>query len=253
MYRRLLTVALLLPTLGACATKRDLQDLQAEIGEMRVAQERLLRELQQDIQRQNATILDSLQVQDIRLRGDVTNQLIGLERQIVQVQELTGAQQQRLGELREAIDAREQEAARREAAALAVASSAAATTAGDPEELYASAQAALERGSTSTARAGFEEFVQAFPQHPRAATARLNVAALLEDEGDEDAAVEEYERVVELHPDAPEAATALLGAALLHREEGNVERARSMLNQLTAAYPRSPEATAARDELRRMR
>jgi TolA-binding protein len=246
MYTRLLSVALMLPMLGACATKRDLQDLQTEIGEMRAAQERLLREIQQ----QNASIVDSLQVQDIRLRGDFTNQLVQIERQIVQVQELTGQGQQRLAELREALDAREEEA-RRAAAAQAAAVQNFGSS--DPDELFASAESALERGSTATARAGFEEFVESFPQHPLAAAARLNIAGLFEEDGDETAALEEYSRILELHPDAPEAATALLAAALLQREAGNVDRARSMLNQLTAAYPGSPEATTARDELRRMR
>src|SRR5688572_13991214 len=108
-----LPLALLIAMLaGGCATKRDLQTLQVGIGEMQEAQERLLRAIQQ----QNAAILDSLHAQDIRLRGDITNQIVQLERQLVQIQELTGQGQQRLAELREDLRARE-EALQRAAAA----------------------------------------------------------------------------------------------------------------------------------------
>ena len=83
MDRRLLALALLLPVLGGCATKRDLRDLRAEVGSMRTSQEDLLR----GIQRQNEMILDSLNLQDTRLRGDLTNQMVQLERQLIQLQE----------------------------------------------------------------------------------------------------------------------------------------------------------------------
>ncbi|MEX0912470.1 MAG: outer membrane protein assembly factor BamD [Gemmatimonadota bacterium] len=242
MARRLLVVALAAAVLGGWATKRDLRDLQAEVSQMQVEQDRLLRE----IQRQNAALMDTLAMQSVRLRGDMTNQLVQIERQLVQIQELTGQGQQRLAELRTAVNSREEALQRAEQALLA-------QDAGDPEELFETAAAALERGSTATARAGFEEFTEVFPGHELAAAARLLLAGISADEGDEEAALEEYARILELHPDAPEAATALYRSALLERDRGNEDRARSMLNQLTAAYPGSPEAADARDELRRMR
>ena len=124
--------------------------------------------------------------------------------------------------------------------------------AGDPDELFATAAGALERGSMSTARAGFEEFLRAFPQDPRVPGVRLIMGAILVQEDEAEAALEEYSRVLELHPDTPEAATALFQAALIERDRGNADRARSMLNQLTAAYPGSPEAAEALKELGRM-
>jgi len=242
MPKHLLAIALLVPALAGCATKRDLQDLQAEISRMQAAQDRLLREIQQ----QNASILDSLSVQGVRLRGDFSNQLVQIERQLVQIQELTGQGQQRLNELRESIAARE-EARRQTQVTIDPA------TVGDPDELFESAEAALDRGSIATARAGFEEFTAAFPQHPLAPAARLYLAAILYDEDEIDAALDEYSRVLELHPEAPEAATALYRAAMIEIDRDNDDRARSMLNQLTAAYPGSPEAEDAMDLLRALR
>ena len=243
MHKPLLAVALLLPLAAGCATKRDIRDLQAGISQMHANQEQLLRELQ----RQNVAILDSLHVQDVRIRGDFTNQLVQIERQLVQIQELTGQGQQRLNELRETIRTREAELQRAESALGAEMGS------GDPEELFATAEGALQRGSISTARAGFEEFVRSFPQHSRTPEARLYIAEIRIEDGQLQQALEEYSRITELHPNAPEAASALFRAAMIERDRGNTDRARAMLNQLTAAYPGSPEATNARDELRRLR
>lgn len=242
--KRFLLIALLAPLVGGCAMKRDVETLQMEIGELREEQDRLIRELR----RQNAEILETIETQDTRLRGDLTNQLVQIERQLVQIQELTGQGQQRLAELRETLQRRE--AALRTATTPNPAMPPPAD-AGDPAELYQTAQAALERGSMSTARAGFEEFVRAFPGNERAPAARLALAAILAQDGEEQAALEQYSSILELHPNSTEAASALFRAALIENDRGNEERARSMLNQLTAAYPSSPEADEARDILRR--
>lgn len=244
MYRRLLAGALLVPIFGGCATKRDLQDLQTEVARMQAAQERLLTE----IRRQNETILDSLAVQNFRMRGDLSNQMLQIERQLVQIQELTGQGQQRLAELQADLRSRE-EAQRR-----AITDAPVLVTGDNPDadELFESAEGALERGSISTARLAFDEFVASFPGHERAPEARLYLASILTQDGSLEQALTEYSQIMELHPNAPEAASALFRAAMIERQRGNIDRARSMLNQLTAAYPSSPEASVARDELRRM-
>jgi tol-pal system protein YbgF len=242
MSKRLLAAASFVLILGGCATKGDLQNLQAEIGRMQANQESLIRELQ----RQNTAILDSLHTQDVRLRGDFTNQMVQIERQLVQIQELTGQGQQRLEEMRETLRAREQALQQFNQTPTSV-------DAGDADELFASSEGALQRGSMSTAKAGFQEFVEAFPQHPLAPEARLYLGAILNEEGSPQEALAEYSRILELHPNSPEAASALYRAAIVERDRGNSDRARSMLNQLTAAYPGSPEAAVAREELRRMR
>jgi TolA-binding protein len=243
MRLRLFAVALLLAVLGGCATKRDLRDLTVEINQLQARQESLLRQLE----RQNAAILDSLNAQDVRLRGTLANQLVQIERQLVQIQELTGQGQQQLAQMRQQLQVRE------EALRQAPPTTGPGADVGDPDELFTTARAAFQRGSLSTARAGFAEFVQAFPQDPRAPEARLHLATILQEEGEAIRALEEYSRILELHPNAPEAASALFRAALIEVDRGNRDRARSMLNQLTAAYPRSPEAELAREELRGLR
>src|SRR5690606_41217051 len=140
---------------------------------------------------EHACILDSLWVHGVRLRGDFSNRLAQVERQVVQIQELTGQGQQRRNELRESIAARE-EARRQTQVTIDPA------TVGDPDELFESAEAALDRGSIATARAGFEEFTAALPRPPLAPAARLYPAAMLNGEVDIDAALDQYSRVLQL-------------------------------------------------------
>lgn len=239
MRKGLLVVALLLPALvaGGCATKRDLQDLRSEINQLQVT-------LVQELERQNAAILDSLTAQDVRQRGDFMAQMIRMERNLVQIQELTGQSQQALTAFRESLQAREEAQRRLENTSLAAN--------GDADDLFSSAEGALQRGSVATARVAFEEFVGSFPDHERIPAARLFLGNIYATQGDAERALEQYSVILSTFPDSSEAPAALFQAALVERERGNTDLAENMLNQLTAAYPSSPEAGAARDELRRM-
>ncbi|CAN5636041.1 hypothetical protein BH23GEM6_BH23GEM6_14160 [soil metagenome] len=244
MLRRLIALAVVIAATAGCATKRDMRDLRDEMSAMRLAQEALLR----DLQRQNSAIMDSLSTQDIRLRGDLTNQLLQMDRQLVQIQELTGQGQQQLSQLREAVRTREEAFRNNDGTGQP-----AASAAGDPEELFTTSQAALQRGSLSTARAGFQELVRAHPQHPRVPEALLAIGESFELANEPVRALEAYARLLELHPNSTRAPTALYRAAMIEVARNNRDAARTMLTQITAAYPRSPEAARATQELQRLR
>jgi tol-pal system protein YbgF len=239
MNWRLLAVAALLPTLAACATKRDLRDLRVEVDSLRQQQAMILR----DIQQQNRQILDSLVAQNTRMRGDFANRFTDVDRQLVQIQELTGQSQRRLNELREQVSRREETFGP---------GTGGASPAGDPEEMYNAALAALRRGSHGTARAGFEEFLRQFPQHQLASEAQFHIGESHQEGGEPVRALEAYGRVLEVYPNAPKAPTALYRAGVIESERGNREAARTMFNQVVTAYPRSVEAPLARQQLQRL-
>lgn len=245
MRARLLFVLALVPLIGACATKGDLRDLQGEMQAMRASQDALLRE----ILLQNDLLRDSLTIQDVRLRGDIMNRLLEMERQLVQIQELTGQGQQRLAEMRQEL--RRQEETIRSAAVPGSTVGGGAT--GDPEELYSAAEGALMRGSFTSARAGFEALVQSFPQHARVPQALLGIGETYEKTSEAERALAAYARVPELFPDSPQAPTALLRAGRIEAARNNRDEARTLFNQLVAAYEDSPEADTAREELRELR
>lgn len=238
MNRRLLGIAVLLPILAGCATKRDLRDLRVEVDSLRQAQALMLR----DIQQQNRQILDSLVAQNTRMRGDFASRFTEVDRQLVQIQELTGQSQQRLSELRDQVTRRE----------TFDPGTPNGGPAGNPDEMYNAALAALRRGSHSTARAGFEEFLRHHPQHQLASEAQFHIGESFHETQDLVRALEAYGRVLEVHPNAPKASTALYRAGLIELERGNRDAARTMFNQVVTAYPRSVEAPLAQQQMQRL-
>lgn len=246
MSRRALAAALLLPLLGACvATKQDVQELRLDMARQQAQQDSLVRVLV----RQTETMLESLEDQNVRMRGDLSNRLLAIERQLVQIQELSGANQAQLSDLRRQIEQRAAEERRRLEEA---GDGGGAAGAGDPDELYEAAQAALRRGSVGTARAGFEEFIRVNPQHRLAPDAQYNIGQSYEQGDDAENALAAYGRVVELYPTSGRAPAALLRMGRLELGQGNRTEARARFNQVVQRYTRSPEAGEARTELQRL-
>lgn len=250
--------AALLPLLmgGCLATRQDVDLLRSEAQANREAQDRQIQEL---IRRTEA-MLDSLSGQNVRMRADVANRLVQIDRQLVQIQALNGQSQQQLRALQEQIDQRA-EAARRAAADTVTTASgdaprpssaddardATPTSAG---EAYDAAMAAFRRGSLSTARLGFQEFLRVAPQDRRAAGVQLLIGETYA--RDPESAIAEYQKVVDNYPRSTQAPTALLRIGKLELGRGNRTEARARFNEIVRAYPRSPEATEARTELGRL-
>lgn len=245
-------LALLPAAAGCVATKQDIRDLQLGIAANQARQDSMVNAL---IQRTEA-MLDSLSDQNIRLRGDLANRLLAIDRQLVQIQELSGQNQAQLGQLRTQIDRAAEEARRQQAAAAQAAATGAGASAdedaADPQALYDAALAAMRRGSVSTARAGFEEFLRANPEHRLAAEAQYNIGQTYETGNDRGAAITAYGRVLELYPTSPKAPAALLRMGRLELARGNRSEARLRFNAVIARYPRSAEATEARAEIQRL-
>jgi tol-pal system protein YbgF len=234
--------------LGGCvATKQDIRDLQLGMASQQARQDSMVALL---IARTEA-MLDSLSDQNVRLRGDLANRLVAIDRQLVQIQELSGQNQAQLGALRRQVDTAAEEARRAQAAAQR-ADAAPQEEAADPQELFDAALAALRRGSVATARGGFEEFLRAAPEHRLAPDAQYNIGQSYEQGRDVAAAITAYERVLSEYATSARAPAALLRIGRLELGRGNRTQARTRLNQVVQRFPRSPEAGEARTELQRL-
>ena len=189
---------------------------------------RMLRELQ----RQNATILDSLSHPGRPpARRPAATSWCRSSGSCVQMQELTGQGQQRLAELRQELQAARGGAAR---ARTPPAAAPGARAAGNPEELFATAQAALQRGSLRHGAGGLRG-VRARPSRSTRGRPRRSSASAraYEKAKDPAKALEAYQRVLELYPNSPQAPTALYRAALMEiGARATRDRARAMLNQM---------------------
>jgi TolA-binding protein len=268
--RRLLALALLPALAGCLATKRDLQDLQLRMDNDRAEQNR---QIQQLITRTQA-MLDSLSGQNARLRADVANRLLAVDRQLVQIQALGGQSQQQIRDLQRQLEQRAQEARDAQASADSAADAPAparpaadvprgatperpTTTprrddsgAATPDEAYTTALGAFRRGSMQAARGGFQEFLRIAPSDPRAAQAQVYIGETYT--SDADAAIAAYERVLARWPDSASAPAALLRIARLELARGDRAAARGHLNQILRNYPRSDQAEEARSQLARL-
>jgi tol-pal system protein YbgF len=246
--RALLALAAFPALTGCLATQRDVREIQAQVDQLRMAQEQMMRELRE----QNAQSLDSLSRQGVRTRGDLANRMLQMERQLVQIQELTGQSQQAVAQLRSQLRERQQEIARDTSASAGQGTGAPAADPAGAEDLYNDALAAYRRGSHATARDGFQEFLRTAPRHRLAPDAQLYVGETYAQTRAPQQAVEAFARVAELFPTSPQAATALYRAGQVELGRGRREEARARFNQVVRAYPRSPEATRARQEITRM-
>jgi tol-pal system protein YbgF len=252
--------------LGGCfATTQQVQQLQTQLGQMRAESARrdsvelatLTRLV--DTQQRMLDSLRSVRTQLATVKGDVSNDLYGIQQQLLQLQELTGQSQRRLSELRSQLEARgEQIGAPRPAAPETVpagASGVADTTARpaptgpSAQQMYDASLQQLRKGSASTARVGLQELVTAHPESELVPDALYFIGQSYASSAP-DSASAYYQQVVQGHPKSPRAAAALYNLGLLAERRKDSAAAKEAYNQLTKAYPKSDEAALARDRLR---
>lgn len=247
-------------TLAACARQSDVRRVELQLRSLReqTAHTDSVRAVVIDqiiaLQRR---ILDTLAAQNNKLtafRGDIRADLTEVQRQMVQIQELTGQSQQRLTELRGQLEARAQ------AIATAVASaprsggdSGAATPAAPggpgPDQLYELSIQQLRRGSPATARVGFQKLLQDYPSHDRAADAQFFIGESWGDKANPDSAAAAYDRLITNYPNSSRVPTALFRLGVISEARKDRGAARQYYQRLIAGYPRSEEANLAREKL----
>jgi tol-pal system protein YbgF len=194
---------------------------------------------------------DSLDVQQrslTLLRGELRSDLTEIQRQLVQIQELTGQSQQRLSELRAQLEQRP--AVPLTAAGGEQPAGAPAEGLPGPNQLFALGLEQLRRGSPQAARTAFEQLIASYADHERVPDAWYFI-------GDSwgtaapDSAAAAYERVVQQHTTSPRVPGALYKLGLLAERRGDRDAARVYYQRVLADYPRSEEAALAREKLNR--
>src|SRR5467141_1126592 len=251
------TLVLTLGLVAGCALKGDVrkvelqvQALQADLARSDAARaaERdtilaAVRLLQQALATQQAYL--------VQMRGDLRTELLSVQQQLTTVQELAGVSQQRITELRSRIESRSQQADPNASAGAPVGPSGNPAGPG-PDQMYDLSLQQYRRGSVSTARLGFREFLRVFPAHEHAADALFYVGESFEKEAPDSAAAV-YDQVVKTFPKSPRAASALYKLGLLAEQRGDKAAARRYYSRVITVYPRSPEADLARQNQQRLR
>lgn len=253
---------------GCFATRNDVRVVQQDIATLRtefarrdsaraVQDARLLAALQQSIDETRDSIR-SVSTQLGRHNADNREEMYALGQQVIQLLAMQGLSQQRLQEMRAALEERATAApppvvppsvmsGRDTVAAQAVATE---PQVPGPNQLYQLAVEQMKRGSFSTARSGFGELLRLYPESDLAAESQFQIALAFSSEGQDAAADSAYALVVTTYPQSPRAPTALYKRGVALAAAGQTRLARQLLTQLIDKYPRADEVELARDRLR---
>ena len=244
---------------AACATPAQVHEVETQVGVLRAdsrradsasaAQLRQVLVLQQQMMDSLAATRRSLN----EMKGGMSNDMLAVQQQLLQLQELTGQSQRRLTELRSQLEARGESIG---GTPLSAAPGVPPDSGGAPPAASASAQqmydaslSQLRRGSAATGRAGLREMLQAYPKSELVPDALYFVGQSFSSENPDSAAAY-YRKVVKEYPTSSRAPAALYGLGLLAERHGDKAGARDAYNQLLKSYPKSDEAALARDRLK---
>ena len=251
------SLVLALGLVAGCALKGDVRKVELQVQSLRaeLARSDSVRAAERDsilaAVRLAQQALTAQQAYLVQLRGDVRTELTAVQQQLVTVSELTGQGQQRLSELRSRIESRNRDPDPTPTGGVPVGPSGNPAGPG-PDQMYDLSLQQYRRGSVSTARLGFREFLRVFPTHERAADALFYVGESFEKEAP-DSAVAVYDQVVKAYPNSPRAPSALYKLGLLAEQRGDKTAARTFYARVIAGYARSPEADLARQNQQRLR
>ncbi len=254
--RRSLVLALGL--VAGCALKGDVRKVELQVQALRgdAAHSDSVRAAERDsILAAVRAVQQALAMQQaylVQLRGDLRTELLSVQQQLVSVQELTGQSQQRLTELRTRIESRAQQPDPVIPSGGVPVGPSGNPAGPGPDQMYDLALQQYRRGSVSTARLGFREFLRVFPTHEHAADALFYVGESFEKEAP-DSAAPVYDQVVKAFPNSPRAPSALYKLGLLAEQRGDKVAARRYYGRVIASYARSPEADLARQNQQRLR
>jgi len=255
---RLLWVLAAMP---ACATKGQVQLIEGEVRSLRIEIARrdsaraaalaAIITLQQRIMDSVSAGREALRALDVRLQSD----LVEVQRQLLQVQELTGQSQQRLTQLKAQFDARAEQA---EAAgtggtpARADSGARPAPAVPSADQIYQSARNQQTRGALGTARMGYQELIKTYPSHLLVPDALFYIGETFATEAP-DSAVAYYTQVVTRYKSSGRASTALFRLGRIEEARRNPAAARNYYDRLIREYPTSDDADLARDRLKALR
>jgi tol-pal system protein YbgF len=240
------------------ASKGDVRVLQDELRALRssIAQTDTARRAQADtamllIARAN----DSLRILSTRFsafQGNVTGGLYDMNRQLLQIQELSGQSQRRLQELRASMESRAESMTTPATPAPATDSTKASGGPG-PAQLFQIAFDQMQRGSYGVARNGFQDLITKYPTFEAAPTAQLYIGQSFAEEKNTAAADSVYQLVSSKYPRSKAAPTALYKFALSLIAQKKTDPAKAALNRIVKDYSTSDEASLARDLLRTLK
>ena len=257
-------VALIIPLVCAgCffATKQDIDRLQADIVGTRASssaadsvQRAQLVELSRSVRAVNDSI-SALSRKVAAMRTASESEMTAMRENISQLQDLSGQSEQRMRDVRAALEEKRQQQDQGPPAATPDSTgvlSAPATGPG-PLQLLQAGRDQLLKGGNASARSAFNELITKYPKSEYVPEAMFYTAQAYAAERNLTAADAEYSALIAKYPTSPRVPTAMYKRALqLQAAKKNAE-AKRLYQDIIKRFPRSDEAALADERLQSMR
>ena len=259
--------ALLIPLVcGSCffATKQDIDRLQQDIAGTRVsytAADSVQRAQLIELSRAVRTLNDSISALSKKLAAMRTaseSEMTGMRENIAQLQDLSGQSEQRMRDVRAALEEKRQQQQEPVAPATpdstgAAAAAAAPATGPGPLQLLQAGRDQLLKGGNASARAAFNELIGKYPKSEYVPEAMFYTAQAYSAERNLTAADAEYSSLIAKYPNSPRVPTAMYKRALQLQAAKKTAEAKKLYQDIIKRFPRSDEAALADERLQSMR
>jgi tol-pal system protein YbgF len=249
--------ALLIPIVCAScffATKQDFDKLQQDIVVSRAtsnASDSVQRTQLIEMSRSVRTLTDSINALSRRvsaMRTASESEMTAMKEDISQLQDLSGQSEQRLRDVRAALEEKRQQ----EPAPVGDTSAAAISGPSGgpgPLQLLQAGRDQLLKGGNSAARAAFSELITKYPTSEYVPEAMFYSAQAYTAERNLDAADAQYLALISRFPKSPRVPTAMYKRALHLQSQKKTAEAKRIFQDIIKRFPRSDEAALADERL----
>lgn len=251
------TASLFLIPVALCgcffATKQDFDKLQQDIAVSRAtssAADSVQRAQLVDVSRSMRTLSDSISALSRRvsaMRTATESDMAAMKEDINQLQDLSGQSEQRMRDVRAALEEKRQQDAA--SADTASASAGAPASGPGPLQLLQAGRDQLLKGGNAAARSAFSELITKYPTSEYVPEAMFYSAQAYAAEQNPSAADAQYTALISRFPKSPRVPTAMYKRALYLQSQKKTAEAKRILQDIIKRFPRSDEAALADERL----
>ena len=239
---------------GSCffATKSDFDRLQADVVGTRTssnAADSVQHAYLIEVTRTVRSLSDSINALSRRVNGLKTateTDLADMKQDISQLQDLSGQSEQRLRDMRAAV---EEKTGAEPAATDSAAPTTGAPAGPGPAQLLQAGRDQLLKGGNVAARAAFGELITKYPKSDLVPEAMFFTAQAFAAERNVAAADQQYAALITRFPNSPRVPTAMYKRALQMQASKKTADAKRLLQEIIKRFPRSDEAALADERL----
>src|SRR3954463_3469358 len=255
-----LALSILVFAMSGCffATKQDIDRLQQDITGARVsssAADSVQRAQLIEVMRDQRTLSDSIATLSRRLavmRTASEGELTAIKQDISQLQDLSGQSEQRLRDVRAALEEKNQQPAPTSNTD-SVGGAPADNGGPGPLQLLQAGRDQLLKGRNASARSAFSELIAKYPKSEYVPEAMFYTAQAFTAERNFDAADDEYASLITRFPSSPRIPTAMYKRALRLQSTKKTAEAKKLYQDIIKRFPRSDEAALADERLQSIR